>query len=316
MRVTPFAAKVTEAALLMGQASVGFLFFDKPALWYRYFAMSSLVLLLGSLTASGVFQAAVSLLAKLFPRRVRLIQDPEKSSFKPQPTLWVKECTDTIFGFAWVVGAMAACPLYLSLEGHETALRSTIDDCVPTPMLRVLVGGGSLLWPAQVAAYLTKAVIGLLVADAYNYWKHRWFHHPTLWAFHKTHHSHHNPSALGGFAISPMFGFATFLPVYAFCLPSLGLYLPLHWPILVFYVVLNMYLHCGYVIEPFEGLGAIGVMTSGWHNAHHEKGRVGFDYKPQTFGEMLTLWDRICGTYADGRYLQSGKPKSKTSKAA
>ena len=124
--------------------------------------------------------------------------------------------------------------------------------------------------------------------------KHRWFHHKGLWAFHKVHHSHHNPSALGGYvrqrthpvpslpkngplwpvvfrvrawgcgggakhaqqiractcagdppltsvdkrvaglvrcihsfnaryAISPMYGFATFLPIYLFVFPELGL---------------------------------------------------------------------------------------------
>ena len=73
-----------------------------------------------------------------------------------------------------------------------------------------------------------------------------------LWAFHKTHHSHHNPSALAGYAISPMYGFATFLPVYLFVFPWLGLYPAIHWPVLVFYFLLNHYLHCGYIVPMIE----------------------------------------------------------------
>merc|ERR1712146_640596 len=96
--------------------------------------------------------------------------------------------------------------------------------------------------------YIIKMVAGLLVADAYNYWKHRAFHHKALWAFHKVHHFLHNPSALAGYAISPMYGFATFLPVYLFVLPELGLYLPVQWPALLFYFLLNHYLHCGYAV--------------------------------------------------------------------
>jgi len=37
-----------------------------------------------------------------------------------------------------------------------------------------------------------------------------------------------------------------------FAVPELGLYMPVHWPLLVFYLLLNHYLHCGYVIAPME----------------------------------------------------------------
>lgn len=60
---------------------------------------------------------------------------------------------------------------------------------------------------------------------------------------------------MAGFAISPVFGFATFVPVYAFCFPVVGLYMPLHWPFIAFYMLLNYYLHCGYTIEILERWG-------------------------------------------------------------
>lgn len=71
------------------------------------------------------------------------------------------------------------------------------------------------------------------------------------------------------------FGFATFLPIYLFTLPELGLYVPLHGPLLIFYFLLNHYLHCGYVIPAIEKiLHPCYIMTSQWHNVHHEKGRM------------------------------------------
>jgi sterol desaturase/sphingolipid hydroxylase (fatty acid hydroxylase superfamily) len=65
-----------------------------------------------------------------------------------------------------------------------------------------------------------------------------------------------------------------------------------------FYGLLNHYLHCGYTIGKLEAvLSPVFVMSSKWHNVHHQKGRVGWSARDQTFGEMFTIWDRICGTY-------------------
>ena len=220
----------------------------------------------------------------------------------------MKEIADTFVGFGVVVGAMAAWPMAYHKLGYETALRDSLDDCVPAIPF-VDKASPNYYW-AQFTCYLVKMGIGFLVADAYNYWKHRYFHHKVLWPFHKVHHSHHNPSSLAGFAVSPMYGFSTFMPVYLFSFPSLGLYLPVHWPVLVFYGLLNHYLHCGYVVPIVEWvLSPFMIMTSAWHNVHHEKGRVGFNYNAQTFGEMLWLWDWICGTYAKDHYLYAGGQK-------
>jgi sterol desaturase/sphingolipid hydroxylase (fatty acid hydroxylase superfamily) len=69
-------------------------------------------------------------------------------------------------------------------------------------------------------------------------------------------------------------GFSTFLPIYLFSFPAVGLYMPIHWPVLLFYFLLNHYLHCGYVLPLLEWiLSPLMIMTSEWHNVHHEKGR-------------------------------------------
>lgn len=253
---------------------------------------------------AGIFQVFVQALAKV--GLAELVQ----TSPTAQPTLYWKELSDTVVGFGVVVGAMMAWPVANYNLGLETALRDNLDDCVPE--LPFFQRGTPAYEYAQIAYYIVKMVGGLLVADAYNYWKHRFFHHKALWAFHKVHHSHHNPSAFGGYAVSPAFGFATFWPVYLFVFPELGLYPPLHWPVLLFYLGLNHYLHCGYVVPAIEMiLSPFFIMTSKWHNVHHEKGRVGFDYKPQTFGEMFSIWDIYCGTYPQGHYQWSGSAKNK-----
>ena len=45
------------------------------------------------------------------------------------------------------------------------------------------------------------------------------------------------------------------------------------------------------------------------------QGRLGWDYKDQTFGEMLSLWDVICGTYPQGHYKTTVERSSVGAKA-
>ena len=287
MQTTVASARRWNTALCLVLPAAGTLH-DRPDVWFAAFWRIVLVLFFGTVASSAAFQFVASKVG-------RLIQ----TSPSAQPTRVRDELIDTFVGFCWLVGAIVAWPVTQAQLGRETALRSSLAEC----------GVNN-----SAALYVIKALFGLLVADAYNYWKHRCFHHRALWAFHKTHHSHHNPSCMAGYAISPMYSFATFWPVYLFCVPQLGLYAPLHTPFLFFYLFLNFYLHCGYVIDPVERIFApLGIMTSAWHNVHHEKGRLGFDYKDQTFGEMLSLWDIAMGTYPQGHYKttadRSGKAK-------
>jgi len=277
-------ARMVEYALLVILTASGLLH-PIPSLYYKCFGACLVILYGGSLATAVLFQAFAKMVGKLI-----------QTSANAQPTHYMDEIKDTFLGFGVVVASIAAWPVAQSQMGIPTAMRSSLNECVPF--------GDTPLAPLM---YMIKAVAGLLIADAYNYWKHRFFHGKVLWAFHKVHHSHHNPSAMAGYAVSPVFGFATFFPIYLFCFPALGLYLPLHWPILVFYGFLNHYLHCGYTIECVERvLSPLCIMTSRWHNVHHEKGRMGFNYRDQTFGEMLSLWDILMGTYPQGHYLFAG----------
>lgn len=80
------------------------------------------------------------------------------------------EIFDTLTGACVPIACFIAWPWSRAVLGYETALRSNLEECAPY--------GSAVL-------YLAKALAGLLVADAYNYWKHRLFHSRMLWPFHK-----------------------------------------------------------------------------------------------------------------------------------
>lgn len=201
------------------------------------------------------------------------------------------EVLQTLIGFGLVVAPLHAwASTNLSL-GRPTAYNSDLTACVPPfaaswqPWQQMIVYGCSLLF-------------GAILADAYNYWKHRLFHTALLWPWHKYHHSHRNPSALAGYAISPVFGLATFWPIALGAIPSVNYYTPMYLGFVGFYAMLNHYLHCGYVLPWLEApLAPLGIMTSAWHNTHHSRGRRGFYQTDQTFGEMTVWWDVWMGTH-------------------
>ena len=130
-----------------------------------------------------------------------------------------------------------------------------------------------------------------MISDAWTFWKHYMFHHPSVYAIHKEHHKFHDPSTYAGFAIHPVEGFFTFWPILVMCVPQINLYAPLHLPFIGAFYSLNLYLHCGYTIPFLEKLlGMFMVNTSVWHNKHHQ-------LRVTHFGEMLIIWDLIMGTH-------------------
>ena len=219
------------------------------------------------------------------------------------------EVLQTVLGFGLVLAPLLATAATNSSLGRPTALTWDLRSAMP---------GFAVDWPAplQAALYGGAVVVGAALADAYNYWKHRAFHHELLWPLHKHHHAHRNPSALTGYAISPAYSLATFWPLLLTAWPAMRFWVPMYAPFLAFYLLLNHYLHCGYILEALEGpLAPLCIMTSAWHNTHHERGRRGWDAKDQTFGEMTTLWDHWMGTHphADSRAAAGGAGTEKGS---
>ncbi len=271
-----------NALVLLALWGAGPLLHDHPAVWLRAAARWAGVALCVHLATAAAFQA----LAARLGHKIQADPSAQKEYVR-------EEIVQTVFGFAGVLGPLLAWAAANAELGRPTAFKDNVDACLPAALRRGDGGG-----PWQVLAYTAVTVVGAVAADAYNYWKHRLFHAELLWPWHKHHHAHRNPSALTGYAISPVYSVATFWPLALTALPEAGFWAPVYVPYICFYFGLNHYLHCGYVLPWVEAvLGPWGIMTSAYHNTHHNRGRRGFSEKDQTFGEMTTWWDIALGTH-------------------
>jgi lathosterol oxidase len=160
------------------------------------------------------------------------------------------------------------------------------------------------VWSAAEAGGLLSVSLqtigGVFVLDAWLYAKHRLLHTRPLFPFHRGHHVYRDPTALAGFAVGPMEAVMTFWPLLLVAIPQAKHYAPFYFSLVVGFISLNYYLHCGIRIEPLERLLApLLLNTSAFHNIHHSHADI-------HFGEALTLWDRICRTrISDGRTQHS-----------
>ena len=109
------------------------------------------------------------------------------------------------------------------------------------------------------------------------------------------HHSFYDPSCFASFAIHPFEALLTFWQIMLFSIADLNLWGPVHVSSLVLLAVMNLYLHCGYAVSWLESsLPWCLLNTSRFHNVHHEVTRA-------HFGEILFVWDWLCGTAIDRR---------------
>ena len=107
-----------------------------------------------------------------------------------------------------------------------------------------------------------------------------------------------------GFGVAPVEAFLTFWPITLVSFPSLAVWAPLQYLVLILFYIENLYLHCGSEIWFFEKTWSLFfVNTSKFHNYHHEK-------TVTHFGEVLTLWDFLLGT--SDWYVKKGKKKNTT----
>ena len=177
----------------------------------------------------------------------------------------------------YIVACLAVWPMAMHRSGQKTAFKETIEEAAP--------------FTGTYTEYSLTVIISALFSDAWTFWKHYLFHMPSVYAIHRDHHTYHNPSTFGGFAIHPVEAFFTFCPILAMCIPQVNLFFPMHAPFIGSFYALNLYLHCGYSIPLLEKvLGAFYINTSEWHNKHHE-------YRMTHFGEMTIIWDLIMETH-------------------
>jgi sterol desaturase/sphingolipid hydroxylase (fatty acid hydroxylase superfamily) len=138
-----------------------------------------------------------------------------------------------------------------------------------------------------------RILLGLILADFSLYWVHRYMHRPTLWPTHKFHHSIDELWWLAGSrtSLTHLFLFAVpqvFLAYYIFGLSPVQAGIAFSVG-----VVVNVWIHANLWV----GLGPIEwlIITPNYHRVHH--GSKGLSSR--NLGFILTVWDRMFGTYID-----------------
>jgi len=249
-----------DGAVLVLLTALGFLHPESPGTWFSSLAVALVGLVVPVLAGAGV----VVLLSRHFGARIQGTREKAapmaREAFESARAMYVAAC-------------LAAWPITQWRLGH------------PTGMVWSLEAHG-----VGVGQVLLQTFLGILVIDAWLYWKHRLLHTRALFGFHKGHHAFRDPTAFAGFAVGPVEALLTFWPVLFLCIPEATHWGPLYFGLVVGFVNLNFYLHCGVTLGWVEKtLPRVFLNTSAFHNVHHARANT-------HFGEALYLWDVLCGT--------------------
>jgi sterol desaturase/sphingolipid hydroxylase (fatty acid hydroxylase superfamily) len=142
-----------------------------------------------------------------------------------------------------------------------------------------------------------KIVAGLILADFCLYWVHRAMHRPLLWPTHTFHHSIAELWWLSGSrtSLTHLLLFAVPQTILAYYILDLA-----PWEAAVAFsagVVINVWIHTNIWVKlgPVEWI----LITPNYHRVHH--GARGLSNK--NLGFILTIWDRLFGTYVDPKSI-------------
>lgn len=127
----------------------------------------------------------------------------------------------------------------------------------------------------------------LAFTETFVYWAHRWLHHPLIYKYiHLKHHEYRKPTPWVSFAFHPLDSFAQAVPHYicAFILP---VHISIYAGFVVFVMLWTFFIHdqVSWVRHPW-------INYTAHHTMHHT-------YNKYNFGQFLTFWDRLGGTYRD-----------------
>lgn len=260
---TTWAAWV-DGAVVVGLTAAGLACPLGPRAFYA-------ALLSGFVPIAGLVLAGAAVVTWTSERRPQRLQGP-----RHKPALTLRGARDTALA-AWVAACLLAWPL------------SRLQAGVPV----------GFTWSLEAAGGATRTILqtaaAVVVLDAWLYWKHRLLHTRWLFPFHRAHHTYRDPTAFAGFAVGPLESLLTFWPVVIWAHPAAVHWAPLYIGLVVAFVCLNYYLHCGVSSQLLEAtLPRVFLNTSAFHNRHHANAEV-------NFGEALTLWDRLCRTREEDR---------------
>lgn len=261
--LSPKVVTAVEVAVVVGLPAAGLFASQGPRVWFGALAQGFALIALSVLAGAA--------LTTFLCERAGAGQTPRLQGPRRGPTLAARGARDTALA-AWVAACLLAWPLARMHAGQPTGLVWTVE-----------AAGGPV-------ALVLQNLGGILVLDAWLYWKHRLLHSRLLFGFHKGHHVYRDPTPLAGFAVGPVEALLTFWPVVLVALPEAPHYGPVYFTLVVGFITLNYYLHCGVVWRGLEAvLRPLSINTSTHHNQHHQNADT-------HFSEALTLWDRLMGT--------------------
>lgn len=155
-----------------------------------------------------------------------------------------------------------------------------------------------LLLPESPSPYLHPllgALIAFLVLDLSGYWLHRAYHRfSVLWRLHRVHHCDLELDYSTTFRHHPGEVLVSLFVIYL-VMAALALAPSQVIPYVIAVKAAQLLAHANIRLNPrTESLINLLFVTPGTHQFHHSR------QQPQTdsnFGEVLTVWDRLFGTY-------------------
>jgi sterol desaturase/sphingolipid hydroxylase (fatty acid hydroxylase superfamily) len=141
----------------------------------------------------------------------------------------------------------------------------------------------------------TRIVIAWIVLDLIAYWWHRLWHlTPLLWRFHRIHHIDEVLDVTTTFRTHPLETVATLLMkaglVMLLGVPLLGIII---YEVIV--ATMALWIHSNIrVFRPLDRVLSWIVVTPSLHRVHHGSDPEEYNHN---FGLVLTIWDRLFGTF-------------------
>jgi lathosterol oxidase len=252
--------RAIDAALPFVLAAAGLLHPEDPGLYFACLGVAFAAL-------AGLVLGGAGIATLLAERAEARIQGPRR---RPAPI--AREAFETTRAI-FVAACLAAWPMTQWRLGQETGMVLSLDAAG--------IGLGRVL---------AQTVLGILVLDGWLYLKHRLLHTRALFGFHKQHHAFRDPTPFAGFAVGPFEALATFWPIVLLCIPAATHWAPLYFALVLGFVALNFYLHCGVTLRWAEAILPRALFnSSAFHNVHHSHAAV-------NFGEAMIVWDRLLRT--------------------
>lgn len=176
-----------------------------------------------------------------------------------------------------------------------------INAAIVVPLLAVPMTTGRDLLPRpegfvafwdQLPGAVT-VLAAILLIDFASYWRHRLEHTRALWPIHATHHA---DEAMNWLSVRRKHPLGEALGMIIDSLPVILLGLP-YWTIAVAYLLRGWWAYFVHADVPWT-LGPLGkiLISPAAHRLHHIRDEA---LMGTNFGNTVTLWDWVFGTYVD-----------------